>query len=583
MKKAFLVFLIFIFSFIIVSPAKGANASLYLSPSTGTYTVGNTFSIVVKINSGGTAINAAEASLVFNSNELEVVRLSKTDSVFTLWTTEPVFSNSSGTIEWGGGTPTSFTGASGTIITITFKAKLNGTAQVNFSSGSVLAADGQGTNILASMSFGIYTLSPEIIISTPPPSPAPTPTPTPVPVPTGTPLVPQVSSLTHPDPEKWYSDNNPEFSWELPSDVTGVSLLLHKNPIGNPGSISDGLMESKKFENIEDGTWYFHIKFKNQYGWGSIAHFKIQIDSQSPQPFEIIVRDGKETVNPRPILFFETKDTLSGIEYYEIKIGQGDVIPQSVSATKNNPFQMPVQAPGEHTIVVKAVDKAGNYTLAMTEITILSIEKPIITDYPQEILPESALSIKGISVPEANVSIYIQKDKEEVKMGVVKSNKQGSWSYTYNKPLEKGIYQVWAEATNSEGAKSDMSEKITISVAPPAFVRIGSLAIGYLVIIIILLFSMGVIIFGFLYLWQRLKTQKFRVKKETKEAEKVLHKIFKALREDIKEQLDILEKAQTNRELTKEEEKIRKTLKENLIIAEKFIKKEIRDIIKQLK
>lgn len=576
MKKAFFIFLIFIFSFIAISPVRGASASLYLSPSTGTYTIGNTFSIVVKVNSGGQSINAAEASLVFNPNELEVVSLSKTGSIFTLWTTEPVFSNSLGTIEWGGGTPTSFTGASGIIITITFKAKLSGTAQVNFSSGSVLAADGQGTNVLSSMSFGTYSLFPQTI--TPPLEEDITPLPI-----LGTPLVPQVSSLTHSKSNEWYSDNNPEFSWNLPSDVTDVSLLLHKNPTGNPGSISDGLIEFKKFEDVEDGIWYFHIKFKNQYGWGSIAHFKIQIDTQSPQSFEITVKDEKETVDPRPILIFETQDDLSGIEYYEVKIGEGDSFSQSASATKDNPFQMPVQSPGKQTVIVKAIDKAGNYNLAMIEINILPIETPIITDYSQELISNSTLLIKGTSLSEVSINIYLQKEREEVQVKKTKSDKQGNWSYTHDKLLEKGIYKIWAEAINSEGAKSEISEKVTISVAAPAFVRIGSLAIGYIVIIIILLFLIGVIIFAFLYIWQRLKTQKVRVTKETKEAEKVLHKVFKALRKDIKEQLEILEKAKTKRKLTREEAKIRRTLKENLIIAEKYIKKEIRDIIRQLK
>ncbi|GAI10412.1 unnamed protein product, partial [marine sediment metagenome] len=146
-----------------VNEAQGASVSLYLSPSSGTYTVGSTFPVAVKVNSGGYAINAAEGVLVFNTKELEVVSVSKSSSIFSLWTTEPTFSNSTGNITFGGGTPDKFTGTSGTIITITFKAKANASAKVTFSSGSVLAADGKGTNVLDNMVSGTYVIQKKVI------------------------------------------------------------------------------------------------------------------------------------------------------------------------------------------------------------------------------------------------------------------------------------------------------------------------------------------------------------------------------------------------------------------------------------
>ncbi len=157
-----------------------------------------------------------------------MVSLSKTGSIFTLWTTEPIFSNSTGNIVFGGGVPANFSGTSGTIMTINLKAKANASAQVNFSSGSVLAADGKGTNVLATMSGGTYTLKPSVV--TPPAEEAPAEEYTPPTTPTGTPAAPIVFSSTHPDPEKWYSNNNSEFTWKLPSDVTGVSLMLSEKP-----------------------------------------------------------------------------------------------------------------------------------------------------------------------------------------------------------------------------------------------------------------------------------------------------------------------------------------------------------------
>jgi len=58
---------------------------------------------------------------------------------------------------------------------------------------------------------------------------------------------------------------------------------------------------------------------------------------------------------------------------------------------------------------------------------------------------------------------------------------------------------------------------------------------------------------------------------------------FEELRRTTKKHLDKLEEAKTKRELTKEEEKMREVLKENLAISEKFIEKEIKDILRLLK
>jgi len=124
LRKVFKFTIIFIFTFLILaSEAKAGGASLFLSPPSGTYAINSAFSIKVNVNSGGEAINAAEGTLVYNPAELSVVSLSKSSSIFTLWTTEPTFSNSTGNISFGGGMPSNFTGTNGTIFSITFKAK----------------------------------------------------------------------------------------------------------------------------------------------------------------------------------------------------------------------------------------------------------------------------------------------------------------------------------------------------------------------------------------------------------------------------------------------------------------------------
>ncbi len=565
------------FLFCASNSANGAGASLYLSPDSGTYQIGNTFSVAVKVNSGGTAANAAEGTLNFNNNELEVVRISKTGSIFSLWTNEPTFSNSVGNVVFGGGSPTAFNGTSGTIITITFRAKIAASTNVTFSSGSILAADGRGTNILTSMSSGIYKLQPEIIISRPPVEEEYVP-----PFTFGVPAAPAISSLTHPNPEEWYSNNSPKFIWPVPEGIIGLKLSCNEYPQTAPTVFYSSLISEKQLEELADGIWYFHCQFENEYGWGGISHLKFKIDTESPKSFEIEAKGGKETTNPRPILLFNTSDSLSGIEFYEVKIG--DALPEEIinEHIKENPYQMPVQAPGKHTVIVKAVDGAGNYSLAMTEINILPIEAPTITDWPEELSPDILLSLKGTAIPLCKINIYIQNKEGEVFLEKAESNKQGDWYFIHNQPLIKGTYSIWSETIDSQGARSNSSERVKISVIPSSFVKIGEFEIGYLATMIILIALILILISVSLLVRKSIKEKREKLKKEAREAKKALNIAFEELRKVTKQQLDKLEEAKTKRELTQEEEKTRKMLKDNINSAEKFIKKEIQDIISLL-
>ena len=274
MRKVFSILIILIFFFTFTSSVKGANGSLYLSPSSGVYEVGNTFSITITMNTGGTAVNAAQGFLSFPLDKLSVTGISKTGSIFSLWTDEPAYSNSSGTIVFGGGIPSpGYANSAGKIITITFKVKASGVASVNWKSGAILANDGEGTNILADMNGGSYTLKPIAVNPLAEPM-APSPK---------APAKIDISSSTHPDENKWYSGSTVKFSWELARDITGVSILFDQEPASDPGPLSDGLFDTKTYTSISDGIWYLHLKLRNEYGWGTIEHFRVQIDT-TPRP-----------------------------------------------------------------------------------------------------------------------------------------------------------------------------------------------------------------------------------------------------------------------------------------------------------
>jgi hypothetical protein len=133
-------------------------AEVIVSPATGAYSVGQTFSATIQVNPLGKSINAVEAKLLFDATKFSVQSVSKTGSVFSLWTTEPTFSNSAGTIEFGGGSPTPFSNRS-SLVTVTFKTLAQGEGKVSVSTASVLAADGLGTNVYTAGVPATYAVS----------------------------------------------------------------------------------------------------------------------------------------------------------------------------------------------------------------------------------------------------------------------------------------------------------------------------------------------------------------------------------------------------------------------------------------
>ena len=159
-----LLFLFSIFCFIfsiLPGEATAQSASFYLSPRTGNYGVGENFSVNAFVNTQGIAINAAQATIKFPPEKLEVINISKSASIFTLWFQEPIWSNLRGEISFGGGLPSpGYRGEAGRIITIFFKAKSEGEAKVIFEKEIITANDPWGTNVFSFSQEGNYAIFP---------------------------------------------------------------------------------------------------------------------------------------------------------------------------------------------------------------------------------------------------------------------------------------------------------------------------------------------------------------------------------------------------------------------------------------
>ncbi len=383
--------LVFIVGIFFISNSLVFAAEVAISPTTGSYGVGQTFTATIQANPQGKSVNAVEAKLNFDRTKLSVVSLGKTGSAFTLWTTEPTFSNSAGTIDFGGGSPTPFSARS-TLVTVTFRVLAEGSATVTVGTASVLAADGLGTNVYTGASNATYTTT----AATTQPEPE-TPTPNPVPDEGGDededatitfgdpPRAPEAGSTVFLDQEVWYATKIGVFTWDIPFDVDELALDVSTSSEYEPQTKYDPPIEqiSLSEEILIDGIQYLTMQYKNQVGWGGILHRKIMIDTIPPKTFTINVRAGNSP-SAFPLLNFEAEDVTSGIQKYEMSIANGEPVEITPDEARLG-YLLKDLVDGTYTVKVIAYDFAGNETESSTAVLITAGWKP-----PVEVVIETS-------------------------------------------------------------------------------------------------------------------------------------------------------------------------------------------------
>jgi hypothetical protein len=547
-----------------------------LSFSTGQgYSVGQDFPVNVTVSTvAGESINAISASISFDPSQLELISISQTHSIITMWASPPSFSNQAGTADLEGIIPNpGFMGQNGIVATLNFKVLSAGSTQLLFTQASVLANDGLGTNVLTSapsksVYIGVGAASNSSTNDQVPP---------------GAPSAPVIISPTNPDPTKWYATSSPSFSWTVPPDVTAVRLRYDSAPIAVPSVAYSPAISSKTLSKIPDGIYYFHAQFKNANGWGAIANFKFSIDTVPPTPFQIIEAHPDNVTDPRPILLFNTTDALSGMDHYDVKVG--DLAFQTIDAAtvSSNPYAPPDQTAGEKTIVVNAYDRAGNETTESTTIDIQSIDPPVIDDYPSEMQQGDLLRIQGHTYPNATVTITVKSPSGLEDSDTAQSIAAGNFTIVWSKELDPGTYTFWATVTNDQGATSVPSDTHTVVVNMRTASWISLLIVNYLSVSILVIIVTAALIAMIMYAFYRLKLLRRKIIKDINKTEDIVHCELQELSNDLSKNVELLNTASTKRQLTVEEKVVIGSLKRHIRSLEKRIDESLEKVRKETK
>lgn len=243
-------------------------ATMNITPSNGSYTVGQLFTISLVIDGGGQDFNAAQADIAISSN-LEVQSLTLTpnevggcgfafvNQVKTPTITDPSFA----------GAILQTSKANCTLFTMTLLAKSVGTGSIALSKVSVKSFSGH-RDILLSSQNGNYILAFEVTPTSIPTTP-PTPTPTSVPptlTPTSVPPTPTPTGILLNQPT---IDSHPSLTYESSIALSGTKTPDIYQIFINNSSSGVSYPSSTRWvytANLVLGENVFDIYGKNDFG-----------------------------------------------------------------------------------------------------------------------------------------------------------------------------------------------------------------------------------------------------------------------------------------------------------------------------
>lgn len=333
------IIIFFIFSFLLFSCWPAQAAKLYFKTNKTKYKTGEIGTVTLYVNSEKKITNAIAATMSFDPNLIDITKVISDKAIINYWAQSPMIDKAKGKVIFQGVVfNPAYKGTAGRIVSFNFKAKAPGSFHFHITGFTVLANDGKGSNLATKGVASYVTI-------------------------TGKPLEEpkiKLASPTHPDQTKWYKKNDVSITWQRGKEVVVAAYAFNKETnFQVPESyVTD--FSSAIEKGVANGTWYAHIRAKDKkLGWLPTNHFKINIDTEPPSSNTVtVLARANEAVLPS--IRAVAKDSLSGIDYYEVWVG-GKMLLRN--KTVNN-YKLKNLAIGRNVIEVKAFDRAGNILIS---------------------------------------------------------------------------------------------------------------------------------------------------------------------------------------------------------------------------
>ncbi|MDD3919019.1 MAG: hypothetical protein PHX52_00370 [Candidatus Pacebacteria bacterium] len=424
MKKTNLLLLLLVFIFFPLLKADAFSLN-YNQPT------GKVSEIKIGIDKESTSLEAIEGVIVFDPEAYKFLDVSTDDSMIADWTVYPYLADQ-GKIAFSGIFDSN--SQSDNLFNVFFTKNSLDDLKLSIEAGVVLAENDMLYNLEEMVSFNNSLFN--------------------------------VISSSHPNSDIWYSNKNVELSWTLPEDAQKVKILIDQNEEAYPSVEYDNL--TQKQIALNDGVWYFHIRYFGDNGWSSIENKKIMIDTQAPTEFKIIEKDDR--------LEFTSTDELSQVEKYEVIVSDKNYI------VTDNMFLFSEIGGGKYFIKVKAYDRAGNFTEKDINLEVERIEPP---HFSAAVLGTNEIFILGY-VDNSVDKVYVSISGDNYDFGeLIQISDDGNFVYTTEK-LKPGLYDLYFTTISENGLSEESKKVILITEKELVFGSVERTLITYGLIVLLL-------------------------------------------------------------------------------------------------
>lgn len=207
----------------------------------------------------------------------------------------------------------------------------------------------------------------------------------------------------------------------------------------------------------ESKEWHWlKVYAVDRAGLTSAAHTLSFIVDKTPPQKPILT--SSPYVNGDTVLLTGEGEAGTSIEVYESGPPLGFTI---VYSDGNWSIEIDNMAVGDHSLTLKSIDMAGNFTFNYNPIRVtIAVKKPpppiISQPKPGEIITDTYTpTFKGTTLPEGIVELYDYR----VMFGETKADREGKFSFTPQKALSNGYHSLSARVYK-DGAISEMSQSV---------------------------------------------------------------------------------------------------------------------------
>jgi hypothetical protein len=169
------------------------------------------------------------------------------------------------------------------------------------------------------------------------------------------------------DPGTWTQNTQPEISFETTDATSGISRYDVK--VGGDEFVNK--ISPYMLPPLADGIHTITVRAYDLAGNYREESVKVYVDTTPPNDFEPSTEINDWMAKDQPEIYFNTTDNTSGIDHFEVKVGDEEFTKQA------SPYILPILADGVHTVIIRAYDLAGNYKNSTLKIKI-DTQPPLI-------------------------------------------------------------------------------------------------------------------------------------------------------------------------------------------------------------